>query len=1153
MPIIKKFGRSTSSLTERTLILGAKRTEEHGSVRKIPEFLTHDAEALLGQWASAMDKVASKPKGRDKPSAFQRSFREDLGSAIWADLTSADGPFARLDEKARDILHKKWDRRIHPYPDGTAAEHKPASPKGRLYSMFAGEVGYGAADKPAIARKIRLHLLGEELRKSGGTRPQGHAVRRANSIEKNTLPKIKATPVPDWDDADIVTYRRHGDVAKAIRVAAEVAEKEKRKVGWRLAAAEIYAHFGKVFTNGGRMLSFAEAEKEHPGLTGLHRAIEDLYRQRLKRHLKDPKLHASQPGTERLVSVILPEDFDSLLRALGNRRQNRDIGALIRKGRILHYEAGARVNRDDVAWINQHWPDDTTKSRYWTSDGQTEIKRHEIFVRIWRSALAHANRTLADWLDPDGKATDIAEGGNTFEQVLAATGQATVVQTANLFGSRAAALESHEAIQDLARLVWTVYTQLRHNSFHFKGVDGFKVALTPKLAEIAPGALQFTTNLLRGDFRDSEARLRAVLRAAQVEGFLDRGRLAEIWAALHPAGEAGLGPALPRFNRIVQRVDGTGAIAELPCAVNQFDMANPAIHCRYVVTKLLYERGFRAWVAMATTDQINAWIKSAEDRTQKAKDEIHGHPEDKARMVGALRLRDGQGIMDFLSELTALTATEFRVQAGYEPNRAAAQEQAEYLFHLQCDVLALAFKEYIRAARLGWLSDTLKPDRVARGVLSDVDKLADPKATPDFEDWQAGIYAVLHLVPVDEVGRLLHQLRRWANGQPADETSVKIERLLELYLDMHDDKFEGGVPLHDHPDLQALFETPDLLAQVLPQVGATEDERRRVPLRGLREMLRFGNLRILKGVFAKAPITTAGVAKLAEYEKSRADGLGGIDHAQQIRQKRHETLAKLRMLGPDSYGDVRDYLFVTKRIIRHRRLANHVRLVNHVRVNQILMSVLGRFADCAGLFERDLYFTLLALIHELGQKPEAVFDAKALGKFEDGQILTALDRNKTPLPASIACELQRHFGLDAKGAGPNRKRRNDFAHFNLLRSKTPINLTAAMNDARALLSHDRKLKNAVSASIVTLLEREQIVAHWNMGTDHQLADAVIGTRRIVHLKSAELAENLRDKRFLTLIAQLFNGRVNNLPDDIAALDRPGIEALAARVTGGGGR
>ena len=62
---------------------------------------------------------------------------------------------------------------------------------------------------------------------------------------------------------------------------------------------------------------------------------------------------------------------------------------------------------------------------------------------------------------------------------------------------------------------------------------------------------------------------------------------------------------------------------------------------------------------------------------------------------------------------------------------------------------------------------------------------------------------MLHLLPVEPVGRLLHQLFKWNITARRDtklttEEEARLQRLfatMTLYLDMHDAKFEGGTAL----------------------------------------------------------------------------------------------------------------------------------------------------------------------------------------------------------------------------------------------------------------------------------------------------------------------------------------------------------------------
>jgi hypothetical protein len=60
----------------------------------------------------------------------------------------------------------------------------------------------------------------------------------------------------------------------------------------------------------------------------------------------------------------------------------------------------------------------------------------------------------------------------------------------------------------------------------------------------------------------------------------------------------------------------------------------------------------------------------------------------------------------FFEQLSAATATEFRVQRHYEPNAEAARQQAAFIENLKCDVIAIAFAKYL-FSQFPWLLSAL--------------------------------------------------------------------------------------------------------------------------------------------------------------------------------------------------------------------------------------------------------------------------------------------------------------------------------------------------------------------------------------------------------------------------------------------------------------
>ncbi len=114
------------------------------------------------------------------------------------------------------------------------------------------------------------------------------------------------------------------------------------------------------------------------------------------------------------------------------------------------------------------------------------------------------------------------------------------------------------------------------------------------------------------------------------------------------------------------------------------------------------------------------------------------------------------------------------------------------------------------------------------------------------------------------------------------------------------------------------------------------------------------------------------------------------------------------------------------------------------------------------------------------------------------------------------------------------KIRNQLRHFNLLATNQPlIKLTDLVNDVRKLVSYDRKLKNAVSKSVITLMEQEGFELRWQMH-DHQLTDAQVTGGKVTHFKknkwpkgplksqySQRLTENKHSNLIINMLRKLF--------------------------------
>ncbi len=709
MQIIKPYGHShvendATGVAKRILRLRKEAGAATNPAKDIETFSQSHDELVLAQWISAIDKIARKPAGKNGPTDEQRGFRERLGNAAWALLFDKRLLPGLSNPDRAAYLAKLWNMKIAPY--GTQ-EYRPRkhstetpSAKGRWYERFAGACEVDKADTAAIAQKLHDHLYVAAYR-MGAASPRhrrGRIAAQARSIADNVLIRPRKAAAWTWNDDDCRTYEA-GNIAGEIRSAAEARENVKppQRVTMPVAGEVLFAHYGRLFRRDDKVLSIHEARERFPRLFDLHMAVKDCYARLLKHHKKDPKDHRSKgrvhDGTPaRSVSSLLPKTMAELFVLIGRQRANRDLNALVRLGKIIHYES-AGGGEDKPADVVNAWPTEAAvkASQFWTSNGQARIKRNEAFVRVWRHVLTLASRTLTDWADSEGKiGNDILLGG----PIRSAVGQhfdadAYKRKLDLLFGNRSnlfASVGDDTFSRRVLELSLRGIAQLRHTSFHFKGQGGFVDALREPASD--PRVAHAITQLWQADVRERSEQLRKTLRGTHCEYFLYGPQNEKLLGALAQT-DAGSLP-LPRFGRMLQRVEDTWKEKDslgLPKSANRRELENPARLCQYTTLKQLYERPFRTWLQSLTAATVNGYIDRAANRATTAAADLNAKgDEDRRELIKSKasrldKLAEGEDIMAFFSDLSAETASEMRVQRGYDSDPENAREQAGYIEH----------------------------------------------------------------------------------------------------------------------------------------------------------------------------------------------------------------------------------------------------------------------------------------------------------------------------------------------------------------------------------------------------------------------------------------------------------------------------------------
>ena len=413
-------------------------------------------------------------------------------------------------------------------------------------------------------------------------------------------------------------------------------------------------------------------------------------------------------------------------------------------------------------------------------------------------------------------------------------------------------------------------TQFRHSSFHFKGIDEFVQSINH--AATSDFQSDVLIGLYKQDRDDRSQHLVKTLQGVKADRHLDKEQFKRLILEIS-TGSPRMIP-LPRFQRVLVRYRDAfwskeSSVVKLPAPGNRQKMEeSSALRCQYTCLKLLYERAFPAWLKGSDTGTLRRWIDRAVERATSDAQKINKDELAVARAADIAHLQDGDTIATFLDHLAAETATEIRVQKGYTPDPEAARKKSAYLDNLNCDVMLQAFGEFLNEMEFKWLLELKDGQEDKRDSRYDLPKLPTAE-TDDIHAWQRVLYVVLHLVPVGEVSRLLPSASkvehsypeicaRNRSGQPdsthlneAFDPSASADRLFEvltLYLDMHDAKFEGGESLGGGNKLHRWFESERDCNKIFPKQGATLDDAH-LPLRGLREMRRFGALKCLEPIF----------------------------------------------------------------------------------------------------------------------------------------------------------------------------------------------------------------------------------------------------------------------------------------------------------------
>lgn len=1212
--------------------------------------------AVVAVWVSTIDKIFGKPdrvtcperkkgetdeKYQNACAAHERQIRlYKLRGEVLAEAKKNISCQFPADQTNLTLL---WDHKLALSTSNDKKEGVWVCKGGKLKMFFAWEQNLPLPTHESIIKQQGLcqRAMWERLLKMSATDLSDKigayvtnlTSSRAASVNANQPNKKQmATPIQQaqtqnagqaeqgFYDSVWKNYNRPADVIACIYAAAKETCAAPKKPTSSLARSKIIAIVGQQLRAHSRAQfpdceNFKEIKERYPDTFALHEAIKRTYKKLLGQ--RSERTDRPKPGasfTASLKLYHLPENWEAMRKKMGQVEGNQDINALIRQGKVLHYQWMHYLPPDGTLNFQTLCTIDLNASPFWGSLGQFKIKNDEAFLRSWRQALTFANWSFANWCDPTmqrfkGGDSDIFST-KAFEEALKDQGQFEV-QARLIFGSQSKLMEwleikgnasqdAHQAHQKaLLTSTWKMLTQLRNQAFHFNGLPLFiheANALDTQAQNASADDSSVTTaivELYQHDLENAQKNINCILESLNVRECFDQASWQTLLPLLRVSIDGLASLPQPRFSRLWQRAnhlqvhrqdsDTTPSFFPVYPTREQLESEHEPWHqCRYSILKLIYEHHFYAWFQQKNTQsvrEIQTWLRQIELSTTRRAQAIN-QGDDIRSKASKILAQYGEEEKISLPEFMAKLISETQQLSGSHQEKQAQQQQAKQLENFKLDLFVRAFEKYASNQKHVAATDLLKADespvkrlsnspmtleeweRVNAAQEKDQTPATLPVADNEENQQSARLYFLLHLMPSDAVSLLRHQLQKWAVLQSKWQAEVarlpqsgfsaapdqqnpqaalveRASRVMALYLLTHQAKYARKQRAEETlPDWVAnLYEGEKTDSDKLFTQG---QEKVHIPRRHLREMSRFGYAQIAQKLPQK-PIASELVSQwlnrdaeaLAQAHKTQRDL-----HQQWVDQE--DKMARNFFTAKIS----NDYQQALSLIEKHKHQQSTVLLIDEYKRYQLIMKVLARLVDYAGLWERDAIFLLTACIHEAYKDDVTQLTPECQAAWSEwlqngewnkiwrggetaaGKQSFSLKGLSNASPTFLALQtalpklLTHTNGKSCKGI------RNNFSHFKMLAQKpndsTTLQLLTEMENARELMKYDRKLKNAVTYSIVDLFRREGLELQLEFTEEHSLRLKDIKASRIEHLKMSHIQEAQHSEHYVALLRTLLS-------------------------------
>ena len=823
-------------------------------------------------------------------------------------------------------------------------------------------------DFEKIADKIEHHLFEDELKICGIPRRKDPD-KKWGLLEQKAIVAIasvrpnKFKPVMTFVDKDTLDYYFKEDIA------AKISKKtyDDQQLNRSDAAKILAAHADKMNLKCGDIPAGLDRAK----LLNLHDYVRGFYN-RLTSQARVQRLFWNFNKVDKQkIDSLIPKIRNALESKLRQQEENKLINHLIAHGKILHYsgenvetrkyfrssdgqaymkrvESLARIMRTTTVHLHRS----CAKMALPALDYKVQRKNSEEPLRERQGKIVYNDDILSSDIIKEA-------AGDKFQ--------------ANLFVDHADLLFGDDAIQYMApksdkdKQKWLCYSfltlarLLRNNTVHFKSREEMLNALCyqdlhSSLKDVPPSTWQDIRGLMARDKERRKGKVQDSLKGMFADFILKEDEFVKFvdHVTQETADNEGAFLALPKFSKLIDRYHNLeenceGELPQKPDATEK--QTGTVAACQYGLIKILYGVDFRNWVSdEKRLQQLKTWFDTTVTRTtQRARDfELSGDLTPavqgflKTINAAAHKLPFASSLAETFSSWDRIVTTEIREEKSYKANESLSRTKAKWLENCRIDLLSHAFVEFLKSHEFSWLlhMGERNKNNTANFTINQTVAEEFPANTDEIPQWQANLYLLCHGVPSDTISQFVHQLRKTQSlerkqGEASQQKLGQVNKTdeapdtqnlnkqlaelictLELYLDMADYKYSGAPIDKFVKEYEALYEDTSSFRERF-DLSNDGDELTTNLQKELRQIMRFGDITVLKKISKFFPVTQNVIEDLDRLEQNRNGDASDIAKAQKKRKELHSIYVDA---DPGlSEEELEEYSKVLTTIIKHKK------------------------------------------------------------------------------------------------------------------------------------------------------------------------------------------------------------------------------------------